>query len=195
MLYSLSTRQWKIADYGLTREGTSNRLRTTNNGSGTSCYRAPELCLESPGYNNKVDIWALACIFFEVLTGTNAFSSDGAALEYRFTRQLTLPKPWCAPLPHGNFQASRAVLVKLGDQLVEMLSIDPQSRPSGNDVQVALRSTGTLRWSLLLIQSDMVLQFMMQAARTAESIEKTSHILNGIDERTSHLYGSGAGVM
>jgi hypothetical protein len=86
------------------------------------------------------------------------------------------------------------VLVKLGDQLVEMLSIEPQSRPSGNDVQVALRSTGTLKWSLLLIYLDMVLHFV-NAARTAETIEKPSHILNGIDGRTSRVYGSGAGVI
>ena len=36
-------------------------------------YRAPELLLEVERYNQAVDIWALGCIFVEVITGSSPF--------------------------------------------------------------------------------------------------------------------------
>ena len=59
---------WKIADFGLTSEATSNRLVTSRSARGKPSYRAPELLRETKaGYNNKADIWSLGCIGFELL--------------------------------------------------------------------------------------------------------------------------------
>jgi serine/threonine protein kinase len=48
VLYSGTVDTWKIADFGLTAEGTSKQARTTRYSMGTPCYRAPELMREHP---------------------------------------------------------------------------------------------------------------------------------------------------
>jgi serine/threonine protein kinase len=74
---------WKIADFGLTSEGTSKRLQTTKFSRGTEGYRAPELLnQDNNGYNNKADIWSMGCILHELLTGKPAFTNDWAVFEY-----------------------------------------------------------------------------------------------------------------
>jgi len=42
----------------------------------TRWYRAPELLVGDQGYSQKVDIWALGCIFAELLTGKPLFPGD-----------------------------------------------------------------------------------------------------------------------
>jgi tetratricopeptide (TPR) repeat protein len=59
-------------------------MKSTANGSGTPSYRAPELLKEFPSYNQKVDIFALGCILFELATkGKKVFANDYAVIEYR----------------------------------------------------------------------------------------------------------------
>ena len=43
---------------------------------GTLYYRAPELLVGSKRYSNKVDIWALGCIFYFMQTGTLLFKGN-----------------------------------------------------------------------------------------------------------------------
>jgi len=55
VLFALESRQWiwKIADVGITTQGTSNRLMSTRSSRGKPCYRAPELLSENAVYNNS----------------------------------------------------------------------------------------------------------------------------------------------
>jgi len=53
---------------------------TSKDGRGTNGYRAPEL-LEGH-YTNKVDIWGLGCILFEIDTKRKTFSSDYEVFQY-----------------------------------------------------------------------------------------------------------------
>src|SRR5271170_2150554 len=86
VLYSSSTRRWKIADFGLTSPGTSNRLITTRYSRGRACYRAPEMLNEEQGvYSNKADIWSFGCVLFEMITGRRAFAGDFAVFQYYFS--------------------------------------------------------------------------------------------------------------
>lgn len=62
----ISNFQVKIADLGLAREVRS--LPPYTEYVSTRWYRAPELLLQSTTYNSPVDIWAVGCILFEVLT-------------------------------------------------------------------------------------------------------------------------------
>jgi serine/threonine protein kinase len=39
----------------------------------TVCYRAPEVCLGEKAYGAEIDIWALGCIFSEMMTGRRTF--------------------------------------------------------------------------------------------------------------------------
>ena len=67
---------WKVADFGITTAGTSKNLIATNNQRGTLHYLAPEIILCEPGvpsYTNKVDIWSLGAILYELCTGRKAF--------------------------------------------------------------------------------------------------------------------------
>ncbi|KAK9789048.1 hypothetical protein WJX73_000754 [Symbiochloris irregularis] len=61
--------QVKIADFGLARIFTSPLRPLSDNGVVvTIWYRAPELLLGAKHYTTAVDMWALGCIFGELLT-------------------------------------------------------------------------------------------------------------------------------
>jgi serine/threonine protein kinase len=79
----MKDRTWKVADFGLTCEATSTALLFTDFSRGTPGYRAPELLKEMHvGYNNKIDIWAMGCILFEIATGQKPFANDTMVTEY-----------------------------------------------------------------------------------------------------------------
>lgn len=91
VLFCRKDRVWKIADFGLSAEATSQHPQTTLFATGTPSYRAPELLVEDPKYTNKVDLWALGCILFELTTGKKAFAGDWAVHEYRISPYERLP--------------------------------------------------------------------------------------------------------
>lgn len=74
---------WKLADFGFSSEADSKTLLTSNMGRGTTCYRAPELLSFDAVYNNKVDIWSMGCILYELAVGRRVFKDDWAASEYK----------------------------------------------------------------------------------------------------------------
>lgn len=91
MLYSHSSGEWKIADFGFTSAGSSNNVFVSQFSRGTSSYRAPELIREGR-YTTKVDIWALGCIVYEIVTQLKAFHDDWQVLRYADARiPLNLP--------------------------------------------------------------------------------------------------------
>ena len=82
VLYHRGSPNWKIADFGMTVEGSSTRGRTTHFRTGTLCYRAPELFRNIPTYTTKVDIFAIGSIMFEFMTGRRAFAPGGEGLDF-----------------------------------------------------------------------------------------------------------------
>jgi serine/threonine protein kinase len=88
VLFSYIHRRWKIADFGFTTEGSSDRLKLTDFGRGTSAYRAPELLQEIGGYHSKSDIWAFGCIAYELFTGKKAFLSDWDVKVYEYPKLI-----------------------------------------------------------------------------------------------------------
>lgn len=56
----------KIADFGLARTFSIPTRPYTDNVV-TLLYRAPEILLGAPEYSTPIDIWALGCIFFEMI--------------------------------------------------------------------------------------------------------------------------------
>jgi serine/threonine protein kinase len=57
----------KVADWGLSRQWTKKGQYTTR--VVTLWYRAPELLMGQTDYTSKVDLWAVGCIFAELLGG------------------------------------------------------------------------------------------------------------------------------
>src|SRR5271170_657642 len=82
VLYCQKDGNWKVTDFGLSCEATSKVPRTTRFARGTSSYRSPELIRPFPTFTNKVDIWSVGCIFYELLTGNVAFYDDWAVERY-----------------------------------------------------------------------------------------------------------------
>ena len=105
VLYSLRCNLWKISDFGTMAEATSKHARPTE-GRGTASYRAPELFKEPPRYTRKVDIWAMGCILYELVSGKKAFKGDWHVREYSLNRydiSFESPIPECWQLPTQEY--------------------------------------------------------------------------------------------
>ena len=113
---------WKIADFGLTSEATSNRLVSTSASRGKPCYRAPEMLHEmSPGFNNKMDMWSFGCIAFELLTGQKAFSSDYDVVRYSISKKK----------PTTYFKNTDSVTKFY---ISELFELEPDNRPAAREL-------------------------------------------------------------
>jgi len=71
----------KLADFGLCVKKDSNpeQVQTRN-------YRAPEVLLENP-LNEKIDIWSIGCITYELLTGNLLFEPEQTGDNFKADRE------------------------------------------------------------------------------------------------------------
>ena len=70
----------------------------------TRCYRSPEIFFGDREYTNKVDIWSLACVMYELTTGEVLFggTSDIEVVCKLFSvRGTPKPEEWpeCEQMP------------------------------------------------------------------------------------------------
>jgi serine/threonine protein kinase len=65
---------WKIQITDLGTAVVENER--TNDYIQTMHYRSPEIIMQYKSWNNKIDIWSCACIFFEMLTSDFLFDGD-----------------------------------------------------------------------------------------------------------------------
>jgi serine/threonine protein kinase len=125
---------WKVADFGLTAQGTSKREHETQYSRGTPSYRAPELILNGK-FTNKVDIWALGCIFFEMAFEKRAFSGD---LEvHQYTQNYAKGDEGISFPPYGSVNLSEQEDWKafICATIQDMLEVEPRRRPSAKSLQ------------------------------------------------------------
>jgi len=124
VLYCFLDNCWKLADFGITVEGTSKMPHPTE-GRGTQGYRAPELLRAQPNFTNKVDIWALGCILYELATTTKAFGNDWATKEYsqepKQVLSISVPSEF---LEHH-----------LSEHLLRLLHRVPKERPRASNIR------------------------------------------------------------
>lgn len=112
----------------------------------TLWYRAPEILLGSSGYSTAIDIWALGCIFIEIVTKIPVFTGDSEFDQiYRIFKVLGTPteEDWPGIKNFKNYQSMIPVYVKRAltesipnlkldeqglDLLSRMLIYDPSKR-------------------------------------------------------------------
>ncbi len=124
VLFSEEDNTWKIADFGFLSEGTSSMFQSTQDGRGTTGYRAPELLRETSVFNSKVDIWALGCILYELVFCKKAFSDD-----YEVTRLALFQKEILIPeVPSDELSPALVSII------YECLKLDCLRRPSTREL-------------------------------------------------------------
>jgi len=105
---------------------------------GTSSYRAPESLMFAT-FNDRVDIWALGCVLYELISREKAFKSDWDVCLYASqSTKISFPLQL---IVDGN---AHTLLVNL---IHEMLQLRPSSRPSAADLRMlfdVLGEKGTL---------------------------------------------------
>lgn len=79
MIASVSPVRIRLADFGIARDLPGASLIGDDDGLGTADWAAPEQLDQYSGlYNNKVDMWAVGCVVYYLLTSLNPFSDHDA---------------------------------------------------------------------------------------------------------------------
>lgn len=124
-MYSRESSAWKVADFGLTSEGTASKLLETTMAKGTEGYRAPELILNKV-YNNKVDVWSMGCVLHELATKKRLFTSDYAVLQFYVEN-----REFSSTMDNaGNDQEVAGIL----EVVATMVQREPSQRPSASQL-------------------------------------------------------------
>ena len=126
VLYSLTSNHWKLADFGFTAAVRLSEMTTGVHAKGTQGYRAPEVLQNSATFNQEADIWALGCIFHELVTHRKAFESDFDVQRYAQVRQ-----PFKVP-PISFHYADSAQFFDA--TLKKTLQIETAERPSASSL-------------------------------------------------------------
>ncbi|WSF98695.1 serine/threonine protein kinase [Nocardia vinacea] len=79
-----------LADFGLANSNTDERLTQTGSAIGSFNYMAPERFRAGPA-TPAVDVYALACVLHECLTGTRPYSNDGGDAAIMRAHMIELP--------------------------------------------------------------------------------------------------------
>lgn len=125
VLFSCRDRLWKIADFGITSEGSDSTEKYTFYARGTPGYRAPEL-LKGGMFTNKIDIWSVGCILYELVVGRKPFLSEAHVLHYS-----TLKDKLDVPAPNKYDAAFMRAITKA---IQSTLNVTPASRPSADEL-------------------------------------------------------------
>jgi serine/threonine kinase PknH len=79
-----------LVDFGIAATTGDTRLTTAGTKIGTLNYMAPERFTDRPG-THAIDVYSLACVLYESLTGTAPYTGDG--LEHLLAAHVSLPPP------------------------------------------------------------------------------------------------------
>ncbi|CAD8078386.1 unnamed protein product [Paramecium primaurelia] len=142
--------QFKLIDFGLVRQNNNIRLKTIQ--VGTPLYCSPEIFEESNSYTQQVDIWSLACVFYEIIeaypliSGNTIEQVKNNVLNHKYQQDgiynkidiLEIPnqlkillKQMLAPSPE-----KRCSIDQVLDQLVNIIEKETQSLIQNNNQRI-----------------------------------------------------------
>jgi len=70
-----SKRRAKVLDFGLAKTNQSTQLTRMGSTLGTIAYMSPEQA-QGQAVDHRTDIWALGCVFYEMIIGQHPFGGD-----------------------------------------------------------------------------------------------------------------------
>ncbi len=117
----------KVLDFGLVKENVASepadmKLTAADALTGTPAFMAPELALGDPDVDHRVDIYALGCTAYWLLTGDLPFFATN-------TVQM-LFKQANAPPPRPSAKARYPVSAELDDVVLACMAKAPNDRPA-----------------------------------------------------------------
>jgi serine/threonine protein kinase len=124
----------RILDFGIAKVDDGSARTATGTQMGTATYMAPEQFRDAKSVDHRTDVYALGCVFFELLAGRPPFA--GRNLFEQMQAHLTQAPPLDA-LPPGTPPHVHALLGR-------MLEKDRERRLSSLADAVATLQTGTL---------------------------------------------------
>jgi len=155
----------KIGDFGISKL-LDNNDKYAKSIVGTNNYMAPEV-IKGDKYNNKVDIWALGCIIYELLTLSVCFESKGL---YGIIDKIVNK-------PHGKIDTNK-YNYKWQDIIDLLLKKDYKKRPDINEVYNLIINLGNeLSLNKQDFKNNAILDII--TSNNKNSREKKIKILNG----------------
>jgi serine/threonine protein kinase len=121
-----------LIDFGIARAAGATKLTSTGATIGTFAYMAPERFTADKADALTVDVYALACVLFECLTGVQPFPGD--SMERQITGHLTEPPPRASTRVPG-------LPPQMDDVIATGMAKNPAQRyPSTKDLAAAARA-------------------------------------------------------
>jgi serine/threonine protein kinase len=122
----------KVLDFGLVKLDTARsgdddaaRLTAESSTSGTPAFMAPEVVLGAAVTDHRVDLYALGCVGYWLLTGKLVF--EGNAMQMMVHHAQTAPT-------RPSLRVELLIPAQLEELLMECLEKDPARRPSSAEV-------------------------------------------------------------
>ncbi len=121
----------KVLDFGLVKLDSARKaeddIKLTSEGSasGTPAFMAPEVVLGVADTDHRVDLYALGCVAYWLLTGKLVFAGK-SVVEVMFHHAHTPP-------PRPSSRSELSIPAPLEDLVMECLEKDPARRPASAD--------------------------------------------------------------
>jgi serine/threonine protein kinase len=105
---------------------------------GTDGYRAPEL-INYSRFNEKVDVWALGCILYELIVSKPLFINDSAVVQYaeeaiQATETPMVIQPVSSQLKISLEKFGWKPKIEIKGAVIQMFAVDPDERPAAGDL-------------------------------------------------------------
>lgn len=119
--------QVKICDFGWSNTDNENEIRNTF--CGTPDYLSPEM-ITGTGHNEKLDVWTLGVLMFEMLTGTPPFSAPKGIKDRRLKQKIIEDN-----VLKGNLNYPDSLSNEAKSAIKIILNPNPNLRPYAKDIK------------------------------------------------------------